>query len=112
MRQWQRNLLMPAVLVACVLAAASARAQPVTMDDLAAVVQVKAHINPDGRTAETLGLERKGSGVVIGSDGLVLTIGYIIVEAHAVEVTTNGGHAVPAQVVGYDPESGFGLVKA
>ncbi|HZT48334.1 MAG TPA: S1C family serine protease [Hyphomicrobiaceae bacterium] len=113
MRQWQRNLLMPAVLVACVLAAASARAQPVTMDDLAAaVVQVKAHINPDGRTAETLGLERKGSGVVIGSDGLVLTIGYIIVEAHAVEVTTNGGHAVPAQVVGYDHESGFGLVKA
>ncbi len=28
------------------------------------------------------------------------------------EVTTNGGHAVPAQVVGYDHESGFGLVRA
>jgi S1-C subfamily serine protease len=83
------------------------------MDDLAAaVVQIKAHINPDGRTVQNLGLERKGSGIVISSDGLVLTIGYLMVEAHAVEVTTNGGHAVTANVVGYDHETGFGLLRA
>jgi S1-C subfamily serine protease len=114
MREWQRNVLVLAGLaLGCALTALAARAQPVTMDDLAAaVVQVKAHINPDGRTVANLGLERQGSGIVIGSDGLVLTIGYIMVEAHAVEVTTNGGHAVAAEVVGYDHESGLGLVKA
>jgi len=83
------------------------------VDDLAAaVVRVKAFINPDGRTVQNLGVEREGSGVVIGSDGLVLTIGYLMVEAHAAEVVTNDGRTVPANVVGYDHESGFGLLKA
>jgi len=57
-------------------------------------------------------VEREGSGVVIGSDGLVLTIGYLMVEAHAAEVVTNDGRTVPANVVGYDHETGFGLLKA
>lgn len=103
------------LLLGTALAATStARAQPaVSMDDLAsAVVQIKAHINPDGRTVQSLGLEREGSGIVISSDGLVLTIDYLMVEAHAVEVTTNGGHAVAANVVGYDHETGFGLLRA
>ena len=83
------------------------------MDDLAAaVVRVKAFINPDGRTVANLGMEREGSGIVIGSDGLVLTIGYLMVEAHAAEVVTNDGRTVPANVVGYDHETGFGLLKA
>jgi S1-C subfamily serine protease len=92
---------------------AAAPAQPVTVDDLAsAVVHVKAFINPDGRTNQTLGNEREGSGVVIGTDGLVVTIGYLIVEAHSAELRTADGHAVPANVVGYDHETGFGLLKA
>jgi hypothetical protein len=54
------------------------------VEDLARpVVRVKAFINPDGRTVANLGVEREGSGIVIGSDGLVLTIGYLMVEAHA-----------------------------
>jgi S1-C subfamily serine protease len=102
-----------AMIVLQVLSALAARAQPVTMDDLAsAVVALKAHINPDGRTVGTLGAERAGSGIVISSDGLVLTIGYLMVEAHAVELTTNDGHAVAAEVVGYDHETGFGLLRA
>jgi len=114
MRSRRSKLWLGALVLAAAFAAgAAARAQPVTMDDLAAaVVHVKAHINPDGRTVQGLGLEREGSGIVIGSDGLVLTIGYLMVEAHAVEVTTNGGHAVPADVVGYDHETGFGLLRA
>ncbi len=92
----------------------AAHAQPATtIDDLAAaVVRIKAFINPDGRTVQNLGTEREGSGIVIGSDGLVLTIGYLILEAHAAEVATNDGHAVPADVVGYDHETGFGLLRA
>jgi S1-C subfamily serine protease len=100
--------------LALMASAASAHAQPATsVEDLAAaVVRVKAFINPDGRTVANLGVEREGSGIVIGSDGLVLTIGYLMVEAHAAEVVTNDGRTVPANVVGYDHETGFGLLKA
>ena len=100
--------------LALMASATAAHAQPATsVEDLAAaVVRVKAFINPDGRTVANLGVEREGSGIVIGSDGLVLTIGYLMVEAHAAEVVTNDGRTVPANVVGYDHETGFGLLKA
>src|SRR5262249_12030702 len=90
----------------------SALAQNSRVDDLvSAVVEIKTHINPEGRTVEGLGREREGSGVLIDSDGLVLTIGYLMVEAYAAEVIDNTGRAVPANVVGYDHESGFGLLR-
>lgn len=66
----------------------------------------------DARSAATLGSERQGSGVVIGSDGLVLTIGYLILEADQVDLVTDDDHHVPARVVGYDVATGFGLVQA
>jgi S1-C subfamily serine protease len=110
------------ILCACLLAVAgatmahSARAQtekgPSADDLVNAVVQVKTFINPDGRTIENLGRERQGSGVVISGDGLILTIGYLMVEAHAAEVTTNDGRTVGADVVGYDYDTGFGLLRA
>jgi S1-C subfamily serine protease len=101
-------------MLALLASAVAGHAQPATsVDDLAAaVVRIKAFINPDGRTVANLGVEREGSGIVIGSDGLVLTIGYLMVEAHAAEVVTNDGRTVPANVVGYDHETGFGLLKA
>lgn len=109
-------LSLPAVfaaLLALLACAGPVNAQPaVTLDDLAAaVVRIKAFINPDGRTVENLGQERQGSGILIGSDGLVLTIGYLILEAHSAEVATNDGHTVAADVVGYDHETGFGLLR-
>jgi S1-C subfamily serine protease len=72
-------------------------------------VKVKALAN--ARSNESLGEERVGSGVLIGNDGLVLTIGYLILEADQVEVTDSDGQTVPASVVAYDHATGFGLVK-
>jgi S1-C subfamily serine protease len=90
-----------------------ARAQATTVKEVAAaVLQIKTTIHPDGRTVENLGAEREGSGVVIDDNGLVLTIGYLMVEAYAAEVITNDGRKVPAEVVGYDHASGFGLLRA
>jgi S1-C subfamily serine protease len=90
----------------------AAPSQNALVDELAAaVVRIKTHINPDGRTVQTLGREREGSGIVIDNDGLVLTIGYLMVEAYAAEVVDNGGRTVPATVVGYDHDSGFGLLR-
>lgn len=77
---------------------------------LDAVVKVHAEVPEDAFTAETLGVERVGNGVVIREDGLVLTIGYLITEAQTIWLTTNHGHAVPGHTVAYDQASGFGLV--
>jgi S1-C subfamily serine protease len=60
----------------------------------------------------TLGPQREGSGVVIDSDGLVLTIGYLITEAETVDLHTADGRTFPATVVGYDNATGFGLLRA
>jgi S1-C subfamily serine protease len=79
---------------------------------LAAVVGLKASILPDAFTAETLGSERAGNGVLIRSSGVVLTIGYLILEAETVWISLPGGRVVPGDVLAYDQETGFGLVQA
>ena len=79
---------------------------------LTSVVGVKTIIPADAFTAETLGTERAGHGVMIRNDGLVLTIGYLITEAETVWITHGGGRAVPGHVLAFDQETGFGLVQA
>src|SRR5215472_14330824 len=79
---------------------------------LNAVLGLRANIPDDAFTAGTLGTERAGSGVLIRDDGLVLTIGYLITEAETIWLTSGVGGAVPATVLAYDQETGFGLVQA
>ncbi len=79
---------------------------------LASVVGVRTVIPGDAFTAETLGTERTGNGVLISADGLVLTIGYIITEAETVWLTLVDGRAVPGHALGYDQATGFGLIQA
>lgn len=67
----------------------------------------------DGSTsADTLGAQRKGTGVVIGADGIVLTIGYLILEAERIDLVLDDGRTVPARPLAYDLATGFGLVQA
>jgi S1-C subfamily serine protease len=79
---------------------------------LGAVLGLQATVPEDAFTAGTLGTERAGSAVLIRPDGLVLTIGYLITEAESIWLTSSVGGAVPATVIGYDQETGFGLVQA
>ena len=79
---------------------------------LASVVVLQAEVPPDAYTAKTLGTERLGNGIVIGPDGLVLTIGYLVTEAEKVTLIANDGRRIPAHVLGYDGATGFGLVHA
>ena len=77
-----------------------------------AVVGLKVKALPNARSNETLGAERMGSGIVINEQGLVLTIGYLILEADQIEVTDSQGQTMPAATVAYDHATGFGLVRA
>ena len=81
-------------------------------DVIQSVVGISAIIPKDARTAEHLGVLRSGSGVVIDDDGLVLTIGYLMMEAEQAAVTDAEGKLVPAVPVAYDHKTGFGLLRA
>lgn len=89
------------------------RTEAPSVDALASgVVRIRTFIDPDGRTTETLGHERSGNGIVIDKGGLVLTIGYLMVEAQLAEIETANGRRVGAEIVGYDYDTGFGLLRA
>src|SRR5580693_1377336 len=79
---------------------------------LAAMVGLRSIVPADAFTAETLGTERAGNGVFIRDNGLVLTIGYLITEAESIWLNLSDGRSVPGHVIGYDQETGFGLVQA
>jgi S1-C subfamily serine protease len=78
---------------------------------LDSVLLLHAEIPEDGFTASILGTERIGNGIVIGEDGIVLTIGYLITEAQTIWLTTNAGAVIPAYPIAYDFVTGLGLVQ-
>lgn len=79
---------------------------------LRAVVGLSTEIDANAFTASILGTEREGNGIVIDANGLILTIGYLMIEASSATVFTADGVPVDAEAIGYDYETGFGLVRA
>ncbi|WP_434618918.1 S1C family serine protease [Azospirillum sp. B2RO_4] len=104
------------LLVGIQLGAGSARAAESGQLDpdrvVRSVVGISAVVPPDSQSARTLGTDRAGSGVVIDGSGLILTIGYTVMEASQIEVTAADGRSYPASMIAYDPVSGFGLLRA
>lgn len=76
------------------------------------IVSIQAAVPENAFTAPAIGTERGGSGVVIRDDGVVLTIGYLIVEAQEIWLTRHDGRVVPAHPLAYDQATGFGLIQA
>jgi S1-C subfamily serine protease len=107
-----RNLSLWAATV--VLLAATTEMAPAQEHNnpLDAVVAVKAAIRADAHTRETLGRHREGSGIVIDDAGLIVTIGFLVLEAESVDVVTRSGQLLPAEVLAYHSESGLGLLRA
>src|ERR1700685_4872062 len=73
---------------------------------LSSVVGLHSIIPGDAFSAESLGTERAGNGVLI-DDGLVLTIGYLITEAESVWLHLGDGRVVEGHGLGFDSASGF-----
>ncbi|MGH7314271.1 MAG: S1C family serine protease [Candidatus Rokuibacteriota bacterium] len=88
------------------------RPQPKRTVDALSVVKLRSKAVADARSNRTLGPLREGTGVVINAEGLVLTIGYLILESETVELSTADGTSFPATVVGYDSATGFGLLRS
>jgi S1-C subfamily serine protease len=107
-----RALALAAVVFALSVPGARAEKEINSKDIFRAVVGITASVPEDARSAVTLGTVRSGSGIVIDDKGLVLTIGYLILEAHAAAVTDGTGELVPANLVAYDQNTGFGLLRA
>ena len=107
------SLSMMAAMVALAPPALAAKEGGETTVDklLQAVVKVHARVPAEARTARGLGTERQGSGVIIAKDGLIVTIGYLILEAAEIEIVDHRGRTRPAEFVGYDHDSGFGLIR-
>ena len=100
--------VMVGFFIACSL---SAHADQAPEDVFKAIVKVKAVIPKDARSASSLGTEREGSGVLIDSKGHILTIGYLVNEAETIEVFGSDEKAFSATLVGYDQNTGFGLLR-
>jgi S1-C subfamily serine protease len=99
------------LLIAVIVSLVSAGIPTAGQATLDAVVRIVASVPPQARTAASLGTQRSGNGVLIDRRGHVLTIGYLILEAERIEVTTADGKAYPARFVGYDHGTGFGLLQ-
>ncbi|MDP1673144.1 MAG: S1C family serine protease [Burkholderiales bacterium] len=110
--RWQRLArALPIIAGLLVQGMAHAAESQLTLDHFS-VVKLTVKAVPDARSSRTLGAQREGTGVVIDSSGLVMTIGYLVTEADTVELTTADGRKFAANVVGYDNATGLGLVKS
>ncbi|MDH5753149.1 MAG: S1C family serine protease [Deltaproteobacteria bacterium] len=100
----------------CISAAEEAGKKSAPSDSLEqrlkAVVSIRAEIPDNARTAAILGGRRQGSGIVIDDKGHILTIGYLVLEAKKISILTYDNREMEALTIGYDQNTGFGLIRA
>jgi S1-C subfamily serine protease len=63
-------------------------------------------------TADLLGTERHSHAIQISADGLLLTVGYSVMEAESLWLTNRKGASCTAILLAQDHESGIALLKA
>lgn len=105
-----KSILLGVILLTAIFSTASAASLNENL--IHSIVKIKSYISSEARTAQTLGTMREGSGIIIDKAGHILTVGYLILEAETVEVTSSDGKTRPAMVIGYDYDTGFGLIRA
>lgn len=79
---------------------------------LASVLRLNSEVPETAYSARTLGTERQGNAILIGEEGYCLTIGYLVVDAKSITLSARGGKQVQAELVGYNHESGFAVIRA
>ncbi|MFN5807504.1 MAG: serine protease, partial [Burkholderiales bacterium] len=104
-------VLMALLVVLCWHApSVQAQSRDITKQIMQSVVALQVSADPESPSSQSLGPQRIGTGVVIG-ENLILTVGYLLIEAEDIDVLDHQQRRLPANVAAYDPASGFGLVK-
>jgi putative serine protease PepD len=131
---WRRKLTALVAAVALALGSGMAGAYAVTsMDDTAATTSTTATTSASSGTDSSLatvaaaaadsvvsitvrsaGQEAEGSGVILSSDGLIVTNYQVVEEARGggITVELSDGRTVTASVVGTDPDSDLAVIQA
>jgi S1-C subfamily serine protease len=78
---------------------------------LPATVALKTEVPEEHPSAQILGTERLGTGVVIDPGGLILTVNYVVLGARAVEVTLLDDTHAAGKVVAQDFTAGIAIVE-
>jgi len=102
--------LLPAVVFAQAKSPAIADAAALSRL-MQSVVMVQVSVISSAPSSKTLGSYRVGSGIIIDRDTIV-TVGYLLIEAETVNIVDNLGRQVPTTIIGQDPISGIGVLKA
>ncbi len=76
-----------------------------------ALMSLHSKIPDTAMTAELLGTERNAHAVQVTSSGLLLTVGYSVMEADEVWLTNRKGQTTEAIVLAQDYDSGLALLK-
>ena len=80
-------------------------------DTLNAVVRIRSVFPANVDSTDTLGRERAGNGVVIDTEGTILTLAFLTRDAETIEVTVPDKEPVAATLIGHDFNTGFSLLR-
>jgi S1-C subfamily serine protease len=76
-----------------------------------AVMSVRSLIPETAMTADFLGTERESHAIQVSPDGLMLTVGYSVMEANEVWITNRKGQTTEGIVLALDHDSGIALLR-
>jgi serine protease DegS len=78
---------------------------------LPSVVYIHTDVAPSHPSTKILGDERMGTGVVVGRDGLILTVNYVVMGGKTIEVAFDRGRTQRAEIIAQDFDMGLALLK-
>jgi S1-C subfamily serine protease len=78
---------------------------------LPSVVYIHTEVAPSHPSTKILGDERMGTGAVIGRDGLILTVNYVVMGGKTIEVSFERGRTQRAEIIAQDFDIGLAVLK-
>ena len=78
---------------------------------LSSVVHIHTEVPASHPSTRILGDERMGTGTVVDSAGLILTVNYVVMGGETIQVTLGRGRALRAEIVAQDFEIGLALLR-
>jgi S1-C subfamily serine protease len=78
---------------------------------LSSVVHIHTEVPSSHPSTRILGDERMGTGTVVDSAGLILTVNYVVMGGETIQVTLGRGRALRAEIVAQDFEIGLALLR-